>query len=112
MIKCIVVLLSFKNFLETTNKRPVGTPETGSGLSIIVFYDPNNEVIRRCLRFSYHLYIGGDYNRREKSRDLIFLNGDFAADKRYCSGKRALYKIEIGLVRIEISNFLSSIEIP
>ena len=39
---------------------PTGTPEAGGGLSIIVFYDPNNEVTRRCLRFSYHLFIGGD----------------------------------------------------
>ena len=41
----------------------------------------------------------------------MFQNGNFAVHKRYCSGIRALYNIEIGLVRIEISNFLSSIEI-
>ena len=33
---------------------------------------------------------GGSQNVKLKSRPLIFYNGDFAADKRYCSGIRAL----------------------
>ena len=33
--------------LEFTNLPPIVTPEAGSGFSTIVFYDPNNEVIKR-----------------------------------------------------------------
>lgn len=38
---------------------PNGTPKAGSGLRTKVFYDPNNEVIKVCFWFSYHLCLGG-----------------------------------------------------
>ena len=41
----------------------IGTPEADSGLSTIVFYHPKNEVIRKCLWFSYHLFTEGNWVR-------------------------------------------------
>ena len=57
IIKCNV-LLPFIVYLKSPTYL-TGTPEAGSGPRFIVLYDPNNQAIRRYLRFSYHLF-GGD----------------------------------------------------
>ena len=49
IIKYIVPLAFILMFYLTPPIYPFGTPEAGSGLSTIVFYDLHNVVIRRCL---------------------------------------------------------------
>ena len=49
-----------------------GNPEAGSGLSTLIFYDSNNEEIKRCIRYSYYPFIEEDSIMGLKSKIQTF----------------------------------------